>query len=695
MPLEEIRYQDRRLDLQNTHIQIIRSPMIVGEAVKEHGLASLPSLQHAGDNKVGAILGNLHVDGIDKTDIISMSYTCRYPDDCKRILQAVADTYISFLEDSHVRDHAEFKDLIQKATNELTREIDTHSKKLSEYRELHHLTLKGDQPYNPHQIQLEELDRQRLNLEVEKQKLEGQMDSIKELEARGNSRGVLLHMLESFNDTREQDPLVPPRPDALSTSPDLLKDYIDLEVKQTNLGEAHPEVKRLKAIIAAKEKFYNIESTDADGKGEGPSGRDFVGQYLKSMQQHVNSLDAMIAKLEENYVKKQDLSYQMDKHIAVDNQLRIKIAKSQELIDILGKRLSELELTGNEGGMRAELIAPPQYGGQVAINFNQIMTLSGGLGLIVGLMLGYLLEISDTSFRSPEDIAGQLGVPVLGHIPVMDMSNVVMDIESGIDTSLCSYYEPKSRTSEAYRAIRTALYFSTRGEGHKLVQVTSPDPGDGKSTLAANLAVSIAYSGKKVLLIDADFRRPRVHKIFGLSDEVGITSVINGTHELPDATASTDIENLSILVCGPRPSNPSELLTSPRFKELLDYLREKYDFVIVDTPPMLAVTDPSAVSARVDGVFVAMRLKSKSRIKATQAVKMLSSLDANILGVVVNGIGSRQDHAYGTSYNYSSKYRYGTYGYGEDEDDGYWFYYDDELEMDDDGYEHAYHETHR
>jgi len=545
---------------------------------------------------------------------------------------------------------------------------------------------------------MEQLDKERLTLEVEKGKLDGQMASIKELEARGNSRGVLLHMLESFNDSRKKDPLVPTRPDGLSTSAGLLDLYIRLEVMMLDHGEQHPEVKRLRAMIAASEKFYNVEDSTTEEGDDGEKtkvGRDFVGQYLKSLEQHVHTIKSMIANLDEEYSEQQAMSYKLAKLIGLDNQLRMKIGKCQQLIEILGKRLSELELTGKEGGMRAEVIAPPQYGGQVAINFNQIMTLSGGLGLLVGLMLGYLLEISDTSFRSPEDISSQLGVPVLGHIPAMDLSNVVMDIETGMDTSLCSYYEPKSRTSEAYRAIRTALYFSTRGEGHKLVQVTSPDPGDGKSTLAANLAISIAYSGKRVLLIDADFRRPRVHRLFGLSDEVGITSVINGTHELPDATQSTDIENLSVLVCGPRPSNPSELLTSPRFKELLDLLREKYDFVIVDTPPMLAVTDPSVVAARVDGVFVAMRLKAKSRVKATQALKMLSSLDANVLGVVVNGVGNRQDHAYGTSYSYGGKkYRYGTYGYGEDEDDGYWFYYDDEVDMDDEDYEHSFHETH-
>jgi polysaccharide biosynthesis transport protein len=144
--------------------------------------------------------------------------------------------------------------------------------------------------------------------------------------------------------------------------------------------------------------------------------------------------------------------------------------------------------------------------------------------------------------------------------------------------------------------VRTALYFNTRGGGHKVVQVTSPNPGDGKTTLASNLAVAIANSGKRTLLVDADFRRPRVHKMFGISDSTGLSEVMNGTVELADAIQEPEIENLSILVCGKRPANPAELLTSSQFQQLIEVVREKYEFVIVDTPPILAVTDPLAVA---------------------------------------------------------------------------------------------------
>lgn len=163
--------------------------------------------------------------------------------------------------------------------------------------------------------------------------------------------------------------------------------------------------------------------------------------------------------------------------------------------------------------------------------------------------------------------------------------------------------------------------------------------------------------------MDADFRRPRVHKIFGIANETGMSSAIAGDVDISDAIQQTPVANLDCLACGPKPDNPSELLTSARFDELLAVLREKYDFVLVDTPPVLAVTDPSAVAARVDGVLLCIRVNNKSRLDAVRATEMLSQIEANILGIVVNGI----DGSTGSKYGYGSRgyYRAGhMYGYG-------------------------------
>ncbi len=306
------------------------------------------------------------------------------------------------------------------------------------------------------------------------------------------------------------------------------------------------------------------------------------------------------------------------------------------------------------------------------------------LGTLAGAGLGYLAELSDKGFRTAEEIRRRLGLAVIGHIPQLAPDEAARAaVEAGataLDPHLCAYYRAKSVEAEAYRAVRTALYFSTQGGGCNLIQVTSPDMGDGKSTLAANLAVSIAQSGKRVVLVDADLRRPRLHKMLGLpANLTGLASVIGGQATLADAVQQTAVPGLFVLPCGPLPPNPAELLTSPRLKEVLDELRASYDFVLVDTPPLLAVTDPCVVAPRVDGVVLTMRMSKKSRPKAERAREILTTLGVKVLGVVVNGVtpgkgggqygAGQYEHNYGPD-DYAAPEEGPTGGYYDDPADG-------------------------
>ena len=257
----------------------------------------------------------------------------------------------------------------------------------------------------------------------------------------------------------------------------------------------------------------------------------------------------------------------------------------------------------------------------------------------------------------------------MGHIPLItdDFRKESRDdkkvAKRKLSPMLCTYFRPKTRHAEAYRAVRTSLFHSAQGQGHKVIQITSPNPGDGKTTLASNLAVSIANSGKSVLLVDADCRRPRVHKFFGLDNSVGLTSVIAEEADIPEASQETAVANLWVMTCGPKTQNPADVLTSPRLTQAFDVLKEKYDFVIVDSPPLLAVTDPSVIAARADAVLLVMRLAKNARHGAHRATEMIRSLGAEILGVVVNGVGKKAGYGYGGYYRYGG-YRYGGYRYG-------------------------------
>ena len=196
-----------------------------------------------------------------------------------------------------------------------------------------------------------------------------------------------------------------------------------------------------------------------------------------------------------------------------------------------------------------------------------------------------------------------------------------------------------------------------RGKQHSVIQVTSPTPGDGKSTLASNLSVSIAQSGKRVLLVDADMRRPRQHSVFGIEATEGFATVLSGRSAWRDCVYECEeIEGLTLMPCGKKPQNPAELCSSPQVKDLIEELREEFDFVVIDTPPLLAVTDAGPIAARVDGVILTLRIKKNVRVSAERAAEMLQNIGANCIGLVVNGVGAQS--------GYGSQYTYGAYRAG-------------------------------
>jgi capsular exopolysaccharide synthesis family protein len=328
----------------------------------------------------------------------------------------------------------------------------------------------------------------------------------------------------------------------------------------------------------------------------------------------------------------------------------------------LDDREKQIALTQAAQLFDARTINPPGLGAKVAPVLFQCLMMAVALGLAAGGGLGYLAEITDKSFRTPDEIRRRLGLAVVGHIPALGMPRGPDGPPTRIENRVVVHHRPKATESEAYRGVRTALYFSTGGKGHQVIQVTSPNPGDGKSTLSANLAVAIAQSGKRVVLIDCDFRKPRVHKIFGVSPDVGLASVIAGDATLERAIQPSGVLGLSLLPCGPRPANPAELLTSQRFVEVLEEVKRNFDFVLIDTPPLLAVSDPAVVAPRVDGVLLTVRMTRKTRPAAERAKEILNAMGANVVGVVVNDLqGGKSSGIYG--YGYGNNYSYG-YGYG-------------------------------
>jgi capsular exopolysaccharide synthesis family protein len=269
-------------------------------------------------------------------------------------------------------------------------------------------------------------------------------------------------------------------------------------------------------------------------------------------------------------------------------------------------------------------------------------------GLVAAIGLVLLIEHLDDSIKTKDDLDRALpGVSVVGLIPK------VAGWKSRSEPQVVSAAEPTSPAAEAYRTLRTAIQFLELGRPTGLIEITSPNAMEGKTTTLANLAVAVSRAGQRVLMVCCDLRRPRIHEFFGLSNKVGLTSVLLGSVAPAEAIqAVPDMNRLFVLASGPLPPNPSEILSTPPVTELLRRLKRDYDVVLIDSPPVLPVTDSLVLARVVDSVLLVCSARETRRGQAARAVELLRQVDAPLAGVVLNGVTSESSYGYGYEYRY-------------------------------------------
>jgi capsular exopolysaccharide synthesis family protein len=285
---------------------------------------------------------------------------------------------------------------------------------------------------------------------------------------------------------------------------------------------------------------------------------------------------------------------------------------------------------------------------------------SGLLGLVLGLMfavgLAFLLDYLDVNIRGKEDLERAAGnIPVIGLIPTLpDAKPGGHDKGRAPDEpSVVSIDEPQSASAEAYRTLRTSIQFLALDRSLRTIQVTSPTTSEGKTTTLVNLAVALARADQRVIVVDCDLRRPRVHAFFHLDPRVGITSVLLGTTALSLAIRPVPgVDGLRVLVAGPIPPNPSELLSEPRTSEILEILQAEADFVLVDSPPVLPVSDAVVLASRVDATLMVVNNNKTHRKQLSRALELLRQVDATVVGTVLNRLGSGETYGYEYGYVY-------------------------------------------
>jgi capsular exopolysaccharide synthesis family protein len=647
-------------DYVATHMVVIRSAVVIEQAVKKRNLQALPSF--AGGDAAAAIAAGLSTvrDSKDATgspnNIINLSFRGPVAEDCAVVLNAVIESYQEFLDQTSETVSKETVQLITEARGRLKTDLAESEKKYEEFRKNNPLVFKGRDGINVFQERVATLEAKKSALLLRQAELRDRLRVIEQAAREGHARAATLALMSGpAGEWKRPGGAADVEERQLQMQlTELLEDY----------GEDHPKVVALRKKIALVRQARAPAggADEAKAAADEAAMADPAARYLESLRQELKEAELSRASVDELIAAVKTEARDLNAYEVEEEHLRGDITRLDQLHKVTINRLTEINLMREPGGFDTRILARPGPGGKVGPGAAQYV--GGGLviGLFAGLGLAYLAEWSDKGFRTPEEIRRRLGLPVLGHIPVLSADAAARAQAEGglaaLDPLACVYYRPRSVEAEAYRTVRTALYFSTQGGGCHVVQVTSPNSGDGKTTLALNLATSIAQSGRRTLLVDADLRRPRLHKALGLTAATGLASVIAGQAGLSEAVRETAVPGLSVLPCGPLPHNPAELLTSPRFKEVLDELRGRYDFVLIDTPPLLAVTDPSVVAPRVDGVLLTMRLSRQSGPQALRARDILATLDARVLGVVVNATSQRGGHGRYSSGRYDYDYEY-------------------------------------
>jgi capsular exopolysaccharide synthesis family protein len=371
---------------------------------------------------------------------------------------------------------------------------------------------------------------------------------------------------------------------------------------------------------------------------------------LASAQNNERNLLALVdkAKTEAFQVTEKQIQYERLNRDAENNQ---------RLYELVLKRFKELELSGLLRTSNVRVL-DPAIANPVPIrpNTRSAVLLFLLLGLLGGVGVSLGLELLDASVTSRADVEERLGLSFIGATPPLKSKD-------GGSADLYIHRHPRSRAAEMFRAIRTNLLFMSPDKPFRTVVVSSASPSEGKSTTLINLGVAMAQTGTRVLLMDTDMRRPRLHLAFGVPDDVGVSSLVVGEGSLERAVKSTEVPNLFLLPCGPLPPNPAELLHTRAFSELLSKLKERYDCILLDSPPLGPVSDALVLAKQADGILLVLKAGGTHREQAKRAIRSLRDVKARIIGALLNHVDMKGGHGA----DFSVYYSYQPYGAERDE----------------------------
>jgi len=588
-----------------TQIEIIRTTPVLANAVKQLGLTDAPEGTPEFNNVVDFLRGRVRVAPVKDTRIVSITASHTEPEKARDIANAVAQAYIDQDRLSRLQSGRDSVRWLSTQLVDLKSKIRKSEEAFQQFKEREKMIT---------------LDEKRTS----------ELDEISKLNAsylavRSNRLEVetIINKLESGSKGEIDIPI------ALLDNPNLQKLGNELSQLQTELSEKKKVFKdTYPGIIALKDRINLAKQ-----------------QILDELKRQMDFLEAQ----EQSFLSQQDSKRQnalkLGKNEIEYLNLEREVNTNREMYDALLAKVKELSLAGGVDLNNIRIIEPAELPSAPSGMKSMTLVLGGILGIFLGIGFAFFLEYLDFRIKTPDDIEKNVGLPVLGIIPRMPEAKKLRTPPIIIKD------KPKDVSSEAYRSLRTNLVSAGLGNSLKTIMITSTGPREGKSITTVNLGMTLAEAGFKVLLIDADLRRPKLHRVFSLERHKGLITMLTGKLTLDEALWDVDT-NLSVIPAGPVPSNPSETLGSTLMKQFISYIRDQYDIVLFDAAPILGMTDSVILSTEVDGTIVVVKTEETTRKALKIAVSQLEQVNAKICGVILNNVDVKRDKYYRYYYHY-------------------------------------------
>lgn len=625
---------------------IIQSRAVAERVVEHLGLADDPSFFGAGDDanwkpvakEVAAerLQHKLSIDPIKDTRLVRLMIRDNDPERAAALANMVADSYIEKTMEDRLGSTAAAAEWLAQQLDSTRKHLDESEHALHEFKKEHNvLSVSVENRQNLLAEEIREYNERLTATRTRRIELQARVDRLKG--ARANPEAI---QAEAKGEDSELD--------ALRT--ELRSKLTERGALSVRYGDSHPTILELDGEIAAIRKSIDEEVDARVAVAEGDLAE-------------IRNIEAGLSKVQ---AEAQKAGLELNLREIEYSRLNRQRESSSKLYDLLLQRTAETDLTGllhttHVRVVDRALVPKAAISPMVGVN------IFGGAfgGLLLGFAIAFLLQQMDRRIQDVPD-AERLGLTILGVFPRVgedggDTSKYyprrgkrkrVVEVES-IDQIVHTH--PMSIAAESCRTVRTNLMFMAVESAHRTMVVTSANPRDGKTTIATNIAIAFAQSGQRVLLVDADLRRPRIHQAFGLDNQKGLTNTLVGERTLAQVTRDVGIDKLSVMTCGPLPPNPAELLHTKQFSRLLEEASAQYDRVIFDSPPLRAVTDAAILASQCGCTLLVVRARSTTRDAVVAAIRSLHDVQANILGGVLNDVdATRGGHGYleGSYYHY-------------------------------------------